>query len=347
MKKPGTSRKRIVGSVTAQQLAKKLELSQSTISRAFSDTASIHPETKELVMKAANALGYQPNIIARSLITRRTNIVAVVMANLIDPFHPLVLDQLAQRIQSNGRQLLLFLIPPDKQVDDILPSLLQYKVDAIVITSATVSSRMAAHCAAQGSSVVLFNRYVPGLKVPAVCCDNIAAGRAVADYLVSQGHVRPAFVAAESDVTTSRDRADGFSSRLKELGVTQYTHDDGGEFSYAAGYDAARRLVQGRQKPDSIFFASDVMAIGGIDAIRAANLQVPEDVSVVGFDDVPIAGWETYQLTTIRQPIAEMVDVTAEILGLDTVKIKKPTNRIRLINGMLIERKTVRNRRHK
>ena len=89
------------------------------------------------------------------------------------------------------------------------------------------------------------------------------------------------------------------------------------------------------------------MAIGGIDAIRAANLRVPEDVSVVGFDDVPIAGWEAYQLTTIRQPIAEMVDVTAEILGLDTVKIKKPTNRIRLINGMLIERKTVHNRRRR
>jgi DNA-binding LacI/PurR family transcriptional regulator len=330
--------------VTAQQLAKKLALSQSTISRAFSDTASIHPETKELVMKAANALGYQPNIIARSLITRRTNIVAVVITNLIDPFHPLVLEQLAQRIQANGRQLLLFLVPPGKQVDDILPALLQYKVDAIVITSATVSSRMVAHCAAQGSSVVLFNRYVPGVKVSAVCCDNVAAGREVADYLVRKGHVKPAFVAAEFNVTTSRDRAAGFSSRLKELGVEECAHEDGGEFSYVAGYGAASRLIQRRKRPDSIFFASDVMAIGGIDAIRAAKLRVPDDISVVGFDDVQIAGWSAYQLTTIRQPIARMIDVTAEILGLDTVKIKKPPKKIRLINGTLVERKTVRDR---
>src|SRR5664279_3585112 len=156
--------KPIVRGLTARQLAKKLGLSQSTVSRAFTHSASIHPETRELVMKAANSLGYRPNIIARSLITRRTNIIAVVMANLTDPFHSLVLDQLAQRIQSSGRQLLLFLIPPGKHVDDVLPSLLQYKVDAILITSATLSSRMATVCAAQGIPVVLFNRYVPGLK---------------------------------------------------------------------------------------------------------------------------------------------------------------------------------------
>jgi DNA-binding LacI/PurR family transcriptional regulator len=344
MKNKRSKRKRIVRGVTAQQLAKRLGLSQSTVSRAFTHSASIHPETRELVMKAANSLGYQPNIIARSLITRRTNIIAVVMANLIDPFHPLVLDQLAQRIQSSGRQLLLFLIPPGKHVDDILPSLLQYKVDAILITSATVSSRMATVCAAQGIPVVLFNRYVPGLKVVAVCCDNIAGGSMVADYLWNSGHVRPAFVAGESDVTTNLDRAYGFSARLKELGMGLHAHEIGGDFSYAAGHDAARRLISRHHSPDCIFFASDVMAIGGIDAIRAANLRVPADISVVGFDDIPIAGWPSYELTTIRQPIAQMVDTTAEVLGLDTTINKKPAHKIRFLEGMLIERKTVMNR---
>jgi DNA-binding LacI/PurR family transcriptional regulator len=344
MKSKASRRKPIVRGVTAQQLAKLLEVSQSTVSRAFTDSASIHPETRELVLKAADSLGYQPNIIARSLSTRRTNIVAVVMANLTDPFHPLVLDQLAQRIQANGRQLLLFLIPPGKSVDDVLPSLLQYKVDAILITSATVSSRMAAFCAAQGSPVVLFNRYVPGSKVAAVCCDNVAGGRAVADFLWSRGHVRPAFVAAESDVTTNRDRHQGFAARLQELGIAQPAYEAGGEFSYAAGYDAARRLARRRPRPDCIFFASDVMAIGGIEALRAAGLRVPNDISVMGFDDVPIASWPPYELTTIRLPIAQMVGKTAEILGLDTTEIKKPARTIRLLEGLLIERRTVMNR---
>ena len=341
--KPGKGA-RIVPGITAQRIAKKLGVSQSTVSRAFTHTASIHPKTRERVIKAANLLGYQPNVIARSLITRRTNIVAVVMSNLTDPFYPLVLEQLAQRIQSSGRQLLFFMIPPGKHVDEVLPSVLQYRVDAILITSSTVSSRMAAVCVAEGIPVVLFNRYVPGLKVAAVCCDNIAAGRTVADYLSSAGHVRPAFVSGENDVTTTLDRARGFSARLGELGIDLYADEIGGDFTYAAGYDAARRLINHRPAPDCIFFASDIMAIGGIEAIRAAGLRVPEDISVVGFDDIVAAKWPAYELTTIRQPIAEMVDIAAEILSLDTSKSQRPFHKTRLLQGSLVERKSVMNR---
>jgi DNA-binding LacI/PurR family transcriptional regulator len=296
------------------------------------------------VFKAANSLGYQPNIIARSLITRRTNIIAVVMANLTDPFYPMVLERLALRIQSSGRQLLFFIIPPGKHVDDVLPSLLQYKVDSILIASATVSSRMAAVCLSQGIPVVLFNRYVPGLKVAAVSCDNVAGGRAVADYLWSTGHRRPAFVSGERDVTTNRDRAQGFARRLQELGVALYADEIGNGFSYEAGYDAARRLIT-RRRPDCIFFASDVMAIGGIEAIRAAGLRVPQDVSVVGFDDIPLAASLSYELTTVRQPIAEMVESAAESLGLDGTDSERAARKTRMFKGTLIVRQTVMNRR--
>jgi DNA-binding LacI/PurR family transcriptional regulator len=344
MKKRRKKRTPIVRGLTAQQLAKKLGLSQSTVSRAFTESASVHPKTRERVLKAADSLGYQPNIIARSLITRRTNIIAVVMANLTDPFYPFVLDRLAHRIQSSGRQLLLFIIPTGKHVDDVLPSLLQYKVDAILITSATVSSRMATVCSSRGIPVVMFNRYVPGLKVAAVCCDNFAGGYEVADYFYSSGHVRPAFVAGESDATTNLDRAHGFATRLKELGIELHAHEIGGSFSYEAGYDAASRLISLHKMPDCIFFASDVMAFGGIDAIRAAKLRVPEDISVIGFDDVAIAHWPSYELTTVRQPIAQMVDKTAEILGLDTPIVKLPVHKICFMKGMLIEGKTVLNR---
>jgi DNA-binding LacI/PurR family transcriptional regulator len=203
---------------------------------------------------------------------------------------------------------------------------------------------MAAVCVAEGIPVVLFNRYVPGLKVAAVCCDNITAGRTVADYLSSAGHVRPAFVSGESDVTTTLDRARGFSARLGELGIDLYADEIGGDFTYAAGYDAARRLINRRPAPDCIFFASDIMAIGGIEAIRAAGLRVPEDISVVGFDDIVAAKWPAYELTTIRQPIAEMVDIAAEILSLDTSKSQRPFHKTRLLQGSLVERKSVMNR---
>ncbi len=330
--------------VTAKEVARRLGLSQSTISRAFSDGASIHPKTRERVIEAAKSLGYRPNIIARSLILRRTNIVAVVMANLTDPFYSTVLERLALRIQSAGRQLLFFMIPPAKQVDDLLPSLLQYKVDAILIASATVSSRMAGVCMAQGVPVVLFNRYVPGLKVAAICCDNIAGGRAVADLFWKTAHQRPVFVSGESDVTTNRDRFLGYSRRLKELGPPLHAHLTGGEFSYSGGYHAARCAISLAKRPDFIFFASDIMAIGGIEAIRATGLRVPEDISVVGFDDVPGASWPAYNLTTVRQPIEAMVDNAAAALGLDTPEIIKPSRKTLLLPVELIERGTVSNR---
>jgi len=129
------------------------------------------------------------------------------------------------------------------------------------------------------------------------------------------------------------------------LGVEIHAHEVRGAFSYDAGYKAAESLVRKNTRPDSIFFASDVMAVGGIDAIRAANLRVPDDISVIGFDDIPMANWPAYALTTVRQPIAQMVDETAKILGFDKPAIKRPPRTIHFMEGMLIERTTVMNRR--
>src|ERR1700722_11046265 len=148
--------------VTAEDVARTLGVSQSTISRALSMTASISDEMKLRVIKAAYQLGYRPNVIARSLITRRTNMVAIVMANLIDPFYPVVLDELVQQVQARGFQMLLFVPPSEQAVDDIIPNPLQNQIDAIILPSATISSAMARICAARDTPVVSFNRYVPG-----------------------------------------------------------------------------------------------------------------------------------------------------------------------------------------
>jgi DNA-binding LacI/PurR family transcriptional regulator len=143
-----TRKRRGTTQVTAEDVARALGVSQSTISRAFTVSASIATETRARVMAAATALGYQPNVIARSLITRRTNIVAIVMENLTDPFYPVVLEELTQRIQGCGCQTLLFIPAHNQDVEDILPTLLQYQVDAIVITSATFRASRFTPCRA-------------------------------------------------------------------------------------------------------------------------------------------------------------------------------------------------------
>jgi len=331
--------------VTAQDVARTLGVSQSTISRAYSMTASISEDTKLRVIKAANKLGYQPNVIARSLITRQTNMVAIVMANLVDPFYPVVLDELVQQVQAAGFQTLLFVPSAGQKVDDIIPNLLQYQVDAIILTSATISSAMARICVARDTPVVSFNRYVPGLKIHAVSGDNVGGGRQVADYLVATGHERLAFVAAQRDATTNRDRRSGFLSRLKQLKIETCLQEEGGEFSYEAGYAAAKRLLRQAARPDALFFASDVMAFGGIDAARELGLSVPGDVSIVGYDDVPMAALPSYALTTIRQPVHEMAKAAMEVLGLGGERGVRSASENRIVRGTLITRSSTMDRR--
>jgi DNA-binding LacI/PurR family transcriptional regulator len=331
-------KRRVASQITAEDVARVLGVSQSTISRAFTVSASIAEETKERVLKTATALGYRPNVIARSLITRRTSIVAVVIENLADPFYPLVLDALTQRIQSCGCQTLLFVPAAGQDVEDILPMLLQYQVDAIVITSATLSSTMARTCALRETPVVLFNRYVPGLDIHAVSCDNEAGGRLVAEFLIKTGHVQPAYVSGLPDATTNLDRERGFVSRLDELGVTSWLVEEGGSYGHEAGYAAAKRLVARRARPDAIFFASDVMAFGGIEALREIGLRVPEDISVLGFDDVPMAAWPSNALTTIRQPVKEMADEAIALVGLGSPGSAPAEPTTRFISGTLVER---------
>jgi DNA-binding LacI/PurR family transcriptional regulator len=204
---------------------------------------------------------------------------------------------------------------------------------------------MAKTCATHGTPVVLLNRNVPGSGVHAVSCDNYEGGRAVARFLVERGHKRLAYAAGKPDTTTNLDREKGFVDQLRDLGMTLWDRAGDEDYTHDAGYRAALRLLKREQRPDAIFFANDIMAIGGIDAIRGeTSLSIPKDVSIVGFDDIRMAEWPSYNLTTVRQPIPEMVERAGEILAqYQGGKPKKP--RVHLVRGDLIERGSTIDRR--
>lgn len=344
-RKSGSPDRPRTGPVTAKEVARELGVSQSMVSRAFTKEASISADMRLKVMEAAERLGYKPNAMARTLITRRSGIVGIVMGDLTNPFYPEVLEVLSKRLQQSNLQTLLFNVPAGQEVDDELPLLLQYQVDAVVITSATISSAMAKSCAARGIPVLLFNRYVPGAGVHAVSCDNYEGGRTVTRYLVERGHRKLVYVAGKKDTSTTMDRERGVNDCLAGLGMTLWGRDEAAEYTHEQGREAALRLLRGKRRPDAIFFANDIMAIGGLDAIRGElGLRVPEDVSVVGFDDIQMAGWPSHSLTTVRQPIAAMVEKTAELLDLSATG-KLPRPRSHLIPGQLIERSSCQDRR--
>lgn len=330
--------------VTGRQLARSLGISQSTVSRAFSRTASISSEMRARVLEKAVRLKYQPNAIARSLSTRRTGIIGIVMADMTNPFYPEVLELVSRRLQEVRLRTLLFNIPPGADVDAALPLLWQYQVDGVIVTSASISTAMASERAATGRPLILFNRTVPGANVASVLCDNFGGARELADLLIDSGHRRIAFAAGRPDTSTNIDRERGFLERLAERRVPLYKRVEGRGYDYASGYRAAISMAPA--KPDAIFFANDIMALGGMDALRTElGLRIPEDISVVGFDDIEMAAWPTYSLTTVQQPVRAMVDLTVQLLlryldGSETAQIT------RAVPGSLIVRKSTTVRSH-
>ena len=323
--------------ITSVEVANLAGVSQSTVSRALTPESPVAKKTREKVISIAKRFGYQPNAMARSLITRKSNMVGIVISNVTtNPFYPEVLDLLSRKFQENDHKVMLFSVHRDQNLDDILPQLLEYQVDGILITAATLSSAMAFECERWGTPVTLFNRYVPGSNASWFCCDNIAGGRTVGQLLTDSELKRPAYIAGSEDTSTSIDREKGFMEIMNENGIK--TLREVGNYNYNDAYAAAIRLVDRPNPPDAIFCANDIMAIGALDAIRSGmNMQVPEDVSIIGFDDIPMALWPSFNLTTVRQPVHRMVDGSVEDLISRINTPEKPPNH-KVIMGELVIR---------
>ncbi|MGQ9667180.1 MAG: substrate-binding domain-containing protein, partial [Anaerolineae bacterium] len=224
--------------------------------------------------------------------------IGIVLIRFMNPFYARLLQEFTSKLQGLGYWTLLLNVQNGAELEEILPMALQYRVDGIIITSALLSSPLADECARLGTPVVLFNRYSLDTKVHAVCCDNVAGGRMVADALLDAGHVRIAYIAGELGSSTNRDRELGFTQRLAERGARLYARADG-DYTYESGYEAASKLLRLDSPPDAIFCANDLMAMAAIDAARCEmNLRIPEDISIIGLDDIPMAALPKYQLTT-------------------------------------------------
>lgn len=323
--------------ITSIDVAKLAGVSQPTVSRAFDPQSPVSDKTRAKVLAAAQELGYTPNVIARSLKSRNTNIVGIIMANLTSSyFYPNVLEKFTLQLQALGKQVLLFGAPPDRTVDEILPQVMGYQVDALVIASTTPGDAIIEAFARIGTPVILFNRFAPQTLANVVACDNEAAGRLVATALLNAGHRKIAYLAGISSTSTNLLREKGFREGLEARGAHVHMREEGA-YRYEEGRLAARRLLDTDDPPDAIFCAADVMALGALDVARyELGIRVAEELSIIGFDDIPMASWPAYDLTTIRQPVAEMI--AAAIALISDRRNGVPAGETILLPGQLVDR---------
>ena len=307
--------------VTSFDVARLAQVSQSAVSRTFTPGASVSELTKRRVLEAARKLGYRPNAHARSLITKRSRIIGLVLSQLENLFYPVALEKLAQRLQRDGYHVLLF-VNDNANADELVGEILQYHVDGIVLAATTLSSGLARQCADASIPVVLFNRVMAagsGGAVSSVRSDNVRGGQAVARHLVETGHQRIAYIAGHEESSTNLERERGLREGLAQHGQRIWARGVG-NYSHAQASLAARELFAGRvnkplERPDAVFVASDHMAFAVMDTLRhELGLRVPQDVSVVGFDNVPQAAWGSYLLTTVEQPVEPMIEATVSLL---------------------------------
>ncbi|HET8748575.1 MAG TPA: LacI family DNA-binding transcriptional regulator [Ramlibacter sp.] len=304
---------------TAHDVARLAGVSQSAVSRAFTAGASVAPATRERILTAARELGYRPNAIARTLITRRSRIVGLVMSYLENQFYPLVIERLSQALQRDGYHVLLF-ISETAEADAILADILQYQVDGIVMASTTLSSGLAHDCAEAGIPVVLFNRVAQvgalgRFATSSVTSQNREGGRLVGEMLVRTGHRRIAWLAGLENASTSLDREAGLRDALAEAGLALHARAVG-RYDFAEARQAVLQMCRDpADRPDALFAANDHMAIAALETLRSElGLRVPQDVSVVGFDNVPQAAWPSFALTTVQQDVDRMVEATRDLL---------------------------------
>lgn len=328
-------------SPTIDDVAKLAGVSRFAVSRAYTPGASVAPATREKIERASKALGYQPNLIARSLSTQRSQLVAIAVSRLENSFHAELIEYLSIELAGRGYRVVLMMIDRRADHDPPLSDILQYKVDAVILLSVSLSSQFTVECRAANVPVLLVNRYAEDATVPAVVGDNEAGAAAIADFLLDGGHDRLAFIAGCENASTSRDRERGFTRRIKERGARKPMRAVGNFLADHAA-EAARGLLSRKTRPDAIFCANDHMAFAVMDvAQREFGLTVGSEISVVGFDDSLPARWAGGGLTTFAQPTQTMADTAVRQLMTHFSGNSIASQRI-VIDGALIVRSSAR-----
>lgn len=298
--------------VTSYDVARLAGVSQSAVSRAFRD-GSVSPAARAKIEAAVRELGYAPSNVARSLITRRSRMVGVLVTDTTTVNYPEILFHLGHELQASGSRMLLFAVPSDDEAGTALADLLAYQVDGIV-SCVTVPEAMLAACERHRVPVILYNRIPRGSLASAVGCDHTTAMADLARHLVAGGVERAVFVAGPEGAPVSQDRLGATRAAMAASGLTLQRVLPS-DYSYAGGRTMAQTLCAADTPPNAVICANDMMALGVMDACRFdLGLRVPEDVAVTGFDDIPQAAWPTYQLTTLRQPVRRMTAMAVRML---------------------------------
>ena len=322
---------------TMKDVAELANVSDATVSRVFSNPDAVSNKTKKKVLAAADELNYELNVLARNLRTMKTEIIMVILPDISNPFFSKIVRGIESVAMKNGYKILLGDTKNDLSLEkEYLKNLDQKYADGVISLTARIDSELIREIS-EKYNMVLACEYIDEESVPTVSIDNVEGAYKATEHLIKLGHERIAHISGPKDVILSQDRLKGYKKALHDHNLKVY--DDlinTGDFSYKSGYRNMSRLLKLDKPPTAIFADSDQMAIGAIKAIKSNGLKVPDDLALVGFDNIEIASIYEPSLTTVCQPMYE-IGVKAMQLLLDILEKKElENNKIKLESKLII-----------
>ncbi len=327
--------------VTLKDVAELAGVSRSAVSRTFTEGASVSRKTRQKVENAAAELGYAPNALASSLTTGRTKLIGLISSNFHNPLFLEIFDLFTRGLQDRGLRPLLVNLTDETDPASSVRLLKQYSVDGAILASSTLSPEFAQAFKDANLPVVhSFGRFSSTPNVHVVGIDNFACGRMAAETLIARGYRRIAFLGGPETATSTQDRLMGFREATQHHPEIQVSYSFASAYTFDSGRVEMTKLMM-TERAEAYFCGDDVVAIGALSAAQSAGLHVPDDVGFIGLNDMEMARWDNIQLTTIHQPIQQIIDSSIElVVSLLDEPEKYPEARI--FPCHIIERATLR-----
>jgi DNA-binding LacI/PurR family transcriptional regulator len=305
-----------VSRATIHDVARLAAVSPKTVSNVLNRPEVVNPETRERVERAIEQLKYQPNAAARRLVTGRSGIIGLLLSDITNPSYPEMVEALVMRAKTHGYSVIVCNTRSDADlVSNYVELLVQQSVDGVIMTTATRLSDAAQRLGDRDIPVVLANRMIEDGGVDYIGVDNFRGGYLATQHLIKLGHQRIAHVHGTPHASTAHGRFAGYRSALEKSNLafseSLLTY---GNYSYSGGYAAAQKLMALDLPPTAIFAANDLTAMGVMDGILDAGFRIPEDVALVGFDDILMASFRAIGLTTIHHNYVRIAEEALDLL---------------------------------
>jgi LacI family transcriptional regulator len=323
--------------VTIKDVAREAGVSVATVSRVWNEAAFVSTETRQRVAAVAARLGYSPHGAARSLITRTTHALGVLLPDLYGEFFSEIIRGIDHTAQAAGYHILVSSSHDSKDEIDAALRSMRGRVDGLIIMSPDLEARRTLQTLQGSFPVVLLNGGAEAKAFDTITIENHEGAREMTRHLIARGHRRIAMVCGPQRNYDAAERLRGYHTALTESGIE---HEASlvvrGDFSELSGYGAVSQLLELEPRPTAIFAANDSMAIGALSALREAGLRVPDDVAVAGFDDIPLARYLTPPLSTVHVDISQLGERAAALLLTSLRKGNRPHQQLQLSTTLVI-----------